>query len=79
MRRSIFDSRCNVALPVSAARLSLRPRFKALDHIDFKVERGEVLGIIGTNGAGKSTLLKILAGITQPTRGSIRVEAASRR
>jgi lipopolysaccharide transport system ATP-binding protein len=52
---------------------SRRPPFKALDGVDFKVEEGEVLGIIGTNGAGKSTLLKLLARITVPTSGSVRV------
>ncbi len=50
-----------------------RPLFKALDDVDFKVEAGEVLGIIGTNGAGKSTLLKMLAQISVPTRGSVKV------
>lgn len=44
----------------------------ALRDIDFKVEQGDVLGIIGKNGAGKSTLLKLLSKVTGPTTGSIR-------
>ncbi len=45
--------------------------FWALEDIDFKVEAGESVGIIGKNGAGKSTLLKILSRITPPTKGEI--------
>lgn len=42
--------------------------------VSFTLERGEMLGIIGSNGAGKSTLLKAVSGIMEPTRGSIHRE-----
>lgn len=46
----------------------------ALRDITFKVEQGDVVGIIGKNGAGKSTLLKLLSRITSPSTGSIRYQ-----
>ena len=46
----------------------------ALRDISFKVEQGDVVGIIGKNGAGKSTLLKLLSRITSPSTGSIRYQ-----
>jgi ABC-2 type transport system ATP-binding protein len=45
-----------------------------LDNIDLVVEVGDKLGIIGANGSGKSTLLKLISGILQPTRGTVRVK-----
>ena len=46
----------------------------ALKDIDFKVEQGDVVGIIGKNGAGKSTLLKLLSRVTGPTTGTIKAK-----
>lgn len=46
----------------------------ALKDIDFKVEQGDVVGVIGKNGAGKSTLLKLLSKVTGPTTGTIRAK-----
>jgi lipopolysaccharide transport system ATP-binding protein len=46
--------------------------FWALNDVSFKVEQGEVLGIVGPNGAGKSTTLKLLSKVTFPTSGQIR-------
>ncbi len=48
--------------------------FWALQDISFQIKKGETFGIIGPNGSGKSTLLKILAGVTQPSRGEFKLD-----
>ena len=47
--------------------------FRALKHISFKVERGDVVGLVGTNGSGKSTMLKIIAGVLEASEGTCTV------
>lgn len=55
----------------TAAGLGKKEDFWALSDVNFTVNKGEVIGVIGHNGAGKSTLLKILSQITPPTEGEI--------
>src|SRR6202162_5109926 len=54
----------------------LRPSetFPALTGVSFSVPKGSTYGVMGRNGSGKSTALKLVAGITKPTSGSVRVD-----
>lgn len=51
--------------------------FEAVKNISFKVEKGEILGIIGKNGSGKSTMLRAIAGIFSPNKGTINLHGHS--
>jgi ABC-2 type transport system ATP-binding protein len=48
-------------------------KFVAVDHISFRVKRGDIFGFLGPNGAGKSTTIRMLCGLYTPTEGSARV------
>lgn len=73
---SLRDNLLNTFKRLGRKPVQQRESFKALDDVDFKIEQGEVVGIIGHNGAGKSTLLKHLAHISNPTKGKVIVRGS---
>ncbi|GIO13281.1 macrolide ABC transporter ATP-binding protein [Cohnella xylanilytica] len=52
-------------------------RTSVLDGIDLRVEKREVVALLGSSGSGKSTLLNLMAGLMKPTEGSIRIDGES--
>jgi ribose transport system ATP-binding protein len=55
------------------------PGVVALDHVNFSLSPGEVIGLVGENGAGKSTLMRVLGGVVEPSGGIIRIDGVERR
>ena len=54
------------------------PGVVALENVSLRLDRGEVLGLIGENGAGKSTLMRVLGGVVRPNAGVIRIDGTAR-
>lgn len=67
-----FNSLKEYALALMKGELHFK-EFRALNHINFEVKRGEAFGLVGTNGSGKSTMLKIIAGVLEASAGTCRV------
>ncbi|MFQ5471764.1 MAG: ATP-binding cassette domain-containing protein, partial [Dehalococcoidia bacterium] len=60
-------------LPMFLRQKGFTEPFYALRDVSFSIGRGEVAGIVGRNGSGKSTILKLIAGVTAPSEGEVRV------
>jgi len=60
-------------VPALMGRRSVSPPFYALRDVDFSINRGESVAIIGRNGSGKSTALKMMAGVMAPSVGEVRI------
>ena len=59
---------------LSPARKTYHEVFYALNDVNVKVEKGEMIGFIGENGSGKSTILKIITGVLTPSEGEVKIE-----
>ncbi|HEY1175436.1 MAG TPA: alpha/beta fold hydrolase [Phytomonospora sp.] len=71
--RSVHAPDADTPLVVSGLRKTYKDGFVAVDGVDFRVERGQVVGLLGPNGAGKTTTLRTLMGLLQPTGGTMTV------
>lgn len=74
LRDAIANSTKSLLHRFNPAPPTTQEEFWALKDVSFEIKQGDRVGIIGRNGAGKSTLLKILSRITEPTKGTIRIQ-----
>ncbi len=70
-----YNSLKEYFIALSRRELAFR-EFRALNHVSFKVRRGEAFGLVGTNGSGKSTMLKIIAGVLEASEGTCTVNGS---
>jgi len=68
-----FQSVSKTYPPSRQQRAQGKPGLKALNDVSFDIQEGEFFGLLGPNGAGKTTLISILAGLSHPTAGAVRV------
>ncbi|HEX4655672.1 MAG TPA: ABC transporter ATP-binding protein [Mycobacteriales bacterium] len=68
-----YDDRPTLFNALRLQRRTTRSHLWAVRGVDMEIQRGESVGVLGRNGAGKSTMLQMLAGVTAPTEGLVRV------
>ncbi len=70
----MYKNKKSKLLEVIFPKCNKHTEFKALNNLNLKIKKGEMLGILGKNGAGKSTLLKIITGVAVQTSGSVQIK-----
>lgn len=72
-RYKLYDKPSDRLKEALGKKVNVREHY-ALRDVNFQIQKGECVGIIGTNGSGKSTVLKIITGVVNPTEGEVKVD-----